>query len=249
MTLGRAWMRQLFGASGAALLVPGSVVAALFVLAFAGGFGRLSTLGQVFSGPAVVGAPGAVSHRPATGLGLPAAATSGAGSTAGLGAGVTSGAGAARSAAGATGTSGVGARSTGGRVIAGGTGGLGAPGGSGGTGGSRGSGSHGSQGGFAPGQPGPAPGAAPPVAPLSGAPPTLVDDVIKIGTSVTGAVPGVVGALGTQTLDALGAVVDRFLPLRLGGVLASDPPAGAAPTSNPPPGGASAPNPGGGQAR
>lgn len=44
---------QLYGASTAALLVPGAIVAALVALAFAGGLGRLGTLGQAFSGPAL----------------------------------------------------------------------------------------------------------------------------------------------------------------------------------------------------
>ena len=55
VTLARSWTRQLFGASGAALLVPGAIAAALVVLAFAGGFGRLSSLGQALSGPSLPG--------------------------------------------------------------------------------------------------------------------------------------------------------------------------------------------------
>ena len=53
MTLSRAWVRQLFGASSAALLFPGAVVAALAVLALAGGFSGLGSFTQAFSGPAL----------------------------------------------------------------------------------------------------------------------------------------------------------------------------------------------------
>jgi hypothetical protein len=53
MTLARAWTRQLYGASGVALLAPLTMIAALAVLALSGGFGGLSALGQLVSGPAV----------------------------------------------------------------------------------------------------------------------------------------------------------------------------------------------------
>jgi hypothetical protein len=53
MSLARAWTRQLYRASGAALMVPASVIASLAVLALAGGFGRLGALGQALSGPSV----------------------------------------------------------------------------------------------------------------------------------------------------------------------------------------------------
>lgn len=53
MVLARAWMRQLAGASGVALLVPLSIAASLAVLAISGGFSRLGSFGQVFSGPSV----------------------------------------------------------------------------------------------------------------------------------------------------------------------------------------------------
>jgi hypothetical protein len=39
------------------MLVPAAIAGALAVLAFAGGFGRLATLGQAFSGPAIPGTP------------------------------------------------------------------------------------------------------------------------------------------------------------------------------------------------
>jgi hypothetical protein len=52
MSLSRAWMQQLYRASGTALLVPGAMIAALVVLALAGGFTGVGSLGQVLSGPA-----------------------------------------------------------------------------------------------------------------------------------------------------------------------------------------------------
>ena len=52
MTLARAWTRQLLGASGAALLVPGAVAVALISLVASGGFARIADLGQAVSGPA-----------------------------------------------------------------------------------------------------------------------------------------------------------------------------------------------------
>src|SRR6266567_809934 len=55
MPLVRAWRRGLSGASGAALLVPGEIFAALLLIALAGSFGRLGGLGQAFTGPAAPG--------------------------------------------------------------------------------------------------------------------------------------------------------------------------------------------------
>jgi hypothetical protein len=53
MSLARDWTRQLYGAWGAALLAPVTMIAALAVLALGGGFGGLSALGQLLSGPGV----------------------------------------------------------------------------------------------------------------------------------------------------------------------------------------------------
>ena len=60
MSLARAWRRQLFGASSAALIVPSAMLAALLVLALGGGFGSIGVLGQLFAGPSLpgIGAPG-----------------------------------------------------------------------------------------------------------------------------------------------------------------------------------------------
>jgi hypothetical protein len=66
MTLARAWTRQLYGAGSVALLAPVTIIAALVVLALSGGFGGLSALGQLLSGPAVPLASSAViGGRPA----------------------------------------------------------------------------------------------------------------------------------------------------------------------------------------
>jgi hypothetical protein len=66
MLLVRAWRRQLLGGLGAALIVPVSLLAALAVLAFAGGFAGLGALGQAFSGPSLTtaGQGGAPAARP-----------------------------------------------------------------------------------------------------------------------------------------------------------------------------------------
>jgi hypothetical protein len=51
MVLVKAWMRQLVGASGAALIIPVAMLGAVIALAFAGGLGRIGSLGQALSGP------------------------------------------------------------------------------------------------------------------------------------------------------------------------------------------------------
>src|SRR5947209_2013339 len=60
MTLARAWRRQLYGASSAALIVPCALLGAVLVLALGGGFGRLGVLGQIFAGPPAPSIGGAV---------------------------------------------------------------------------------------------------------------------------------------------------------------------------------------------
>src|SRR5437763_9703791 len=68
MSLARAWRRQLSEAWTAAVLVPGTMLAALLVLALAGGFGRIAAVGQAFAGPSVPAhAPGARSSGGAVG--------------------------------------------------------------------------------------------------------------------------------------------------------------------------------------
>jgi hypothetical protein len=51
MLLVRVWRRQLLGGMGAAVVVPGALLASLAVLALAGGFAGLAALGQALSGP------------------------------------------------------------------------------------------------------------------------------------------------------------------------------------------------------
>jgi hypothetical protein len=213
-------MRQLFRASGAALLAPGTVACALIVLAFAGGFSQLGSLRQALSGPA---APPPATAGPAgtgptlrtTGLGsalttlsavtasLPAG-TGSAGTRAGRGtarSGGTSGRGRGRGGSTGSGNGGSGSRGSGGR-----TGGSGAgSGGSGGRGSGRG-GPGGSGGGSSGG------GAA-------GAPsqtPTVVDGIITIVSGVTAKLPGPLGSGTTSALKSLGSTVDRVLPIKIG---------------------------------
>jgi hypothetical protein len=201
MGLARAWTRQLYRASGAAVLVPGVIACALAILAFAGGFSRLGAIGQALSGPA----------NP-----IPSSATaekSGAGPSAGLRRAL------AAAAAPVSPVSGIRVATRGG---AGGTGagghygsGHGRPGSKGagggfgsggrGRGGRGGGGSHtgGSGTGTAPGRP------------IPPAPPTVVDKVVAPLTAVASKVPGPVGALATNTLQSVNATLDRILPLRL----------------------------------
>jgi hypothetical protein len=53
MLLVQAWRRQLLGGLGAALIVPATLLVALVLLAFAGGFAGLGELGQAFAGPSL----------------------------------------------------------------------------------------------------------------------------------------------------------------------------------------------------
>ena len=55
MGLVRAWRRQIYGASLVAILIPATIIAALFVATGGGPLHGLGTLGQVFSGPAIPG--------------------------------------------------------------------------------------------------------------------------------------------------------------------------------------------------
>lgn len=64
MNLARVWMRQIYGASMAAVLIPGAIIGALLVLT-GGSLRRISDLGQVFTGPGVPGGDG--SAKTATG--------------------------------------------------------------------------------------------------------------------------------------------------------------------------------------
>lgn len=68
MSLARAWRRQLYGASSAALIVPSAMLTALLVLALGGGFGHVGVLGQIFAGPPAPGVAGGTAGTPAPSL-------------------------------------------------------------------------------------------------------------------------------------------------------------------------------------
>ncbi|HEY8763876.1 MAG TPA: hypothetical protein VIM18_06790 [Solirubrobacteraceae bacterium] len=207
MTMGRSWKRQLFGASGAALLVPGAIAGALVILVFAGGFARLGTLGQALSGPALPGGSMRVSATPpgsgrsTLGRALAAAAAPAGAASGGTVAGTSSGINASRGGTPGSGGSRLGGTGSGGSG-GGGTGGGGNSG-SGGTPGSGGSGSGNPAGGSG--------GAGSP--PPTPAPPSTVGKVVGAATAVTQQVPGPVGTVATQTLESVGSTVDRVLPL------------------------------------
>jgi hypothetical protein len=183
MILARVWRRQLLGGVSAALIVPGALVGALSVLALAGGFARLGALGQAFAGP-----PAPV-----------AAGTAGPGANGG------------RSAPGAVLTA-LAAATAGSRAIA-----TAAPG----------SGGRGRHSGQRPGSAAtgrrpsrssaPAPTRAPapagaPATPGASPHPTLIDEVVSAGASVTGQLPGPAGPVATQALQSAGSTLDGVAP-------------------------------------
>jgi hypothetical protein len=193
-------MRQLSRASGAALLVPVAVVGSMGLLALAGGFGALGGLGQALSGPALPG-----NLRSAT----PLAATSGKTAKATpllavissppptLVASVKLPSGPARGGNSASPNAGHG------------------PGGTNGTG--PGTSTPPPTGTSTPTGPSTPPPAAPP---SSGSPPvtrpqpppTLIEGVVSLGTSITSKLPAPVGQLATTALQDVGQTVDRVLP-------------------------------------
>jgi hypothetical protein len=188
MPLVRAWTRGLSGASGAALLVPGGIIAALLLLALAGSFGRLGGLGQALSGPAEPGSAPSVNSlvsAPAHAAALlPVVATP-------------------------SGAAAVVAR----------PGGAGVGGGSLRPGGHTGATAGASSSGSGTGTPGPPSGTGTPPGSTCGAscsqpqpPPSPVDRVVSVGTSVTSKLPGALGQLTTQVLKQVGATVDRISP-------------------------------------
>jgi hypothetical protein len=188
MSLARAWTRQLYGASGAALLVPGTVMAALLLLAIAGGVGGFGALGQAFAGPA---APPGELAATTNGTAAPLVPVPGAGTGATLVASTVA-------AGPATGLASVGAGNT-------------TPQGNNHnnrhnhsnhhhttTGGPT---THPVQGATAGGTitPGPAP--------------TAWDSLVGLGTSITRRLPGPVGTLTTHLLDSVGATLNHLLPI------------------------------------
>jgi hypothetical protein len=190
MPLTRAWLRGLSGASGAAVLVPGGVFAALLLLALAGSFGRLGGLGQAFSGPAAPGSAQVAnalaaprSHGPAL---LPVVASP---ARTGLRAAVRSGASPGLS----PGAGGGHSSTRGGPAPRPGSPGASTPSGN-------------------PGAP-PSAGAPGGCASCPQPPPhqTLIDQVVAAGASVTSKLPGPVGQVTTQLLKQVGATVDKIL--------------------------------------
>jgi hypothetical protein len=175
------------GASGAALIVPVAVFGSMLLLALAGGFGALGGLGQAIAGPATPnGGASAETLAAAKVLGVSGTAL------------------ALPARAGApTLVAAVGRR--GGPPLSGrGNSGTGQhP--------SGGNGSSGSVTTPAPtaSQP-PSPGGPPVGQPAS--PPTLTDEVVALGTSITSKVPGPLGQLATGMLKSVGQTLDKALP-------------------------------------
>lgn len=186
MPLARAWVRGLSQASGAAVLVPGGILAALILLALAGSFGRIGGLGEALSGPAASGSSPlaqALTRPVSHASGLPV---------------VSAPAATGRVRAGSTGTA---ARGAGGVSSTGPT--TAPP--------SAARGGHP----MTPGIPAAIPPGAPPGCSSCSHPPvhqTLVDRVVSLGTSVSGKLPGAAGQLTTQSLEHVAAAVDRVLP-------------------------------------
>jgi hypothetical protein len=192
MSLVRAWSRQLYGASGVALLVPGAVGLALVALAVAGGFGQLGDLSQAFAGPAApapVRVPGATSAArnaaaaavlPVVVAAAPPTRVAATGAPGHRGAAPAGGNKNPHAGVGPVATSGPGTGSTG----------TGTPGGTGGT----------PPGGIGGGPPG-----------GTGSGSTLVDRVIGVGTSVSSQLPAPVGSTATGVLQSVGKGVDSIL--------------------------------------
>jgi hypothetical protein len=208
MVLVRAWRRQLLAASSAAVIVPGAMLGALIVLAFAGGFGRLGSLGQAFSGP---------SAPPAR---LTAGAPTGDHASAGNTSTATIGAAHVRTRA----APGVAAPGSAPPIVVSPRATRGEAGGASAqlSGGAAGAGGRGvAPGGHTPAPSGhtpapgggqaPAPGGPPPPGP--GPRPTLTDQVVNAATSVTKQLPPPVGPATTQTLQSVGSVLDQAAPV------------------------------------
>jgi hypothetical protein len=214
MSLAREWRRQLYAASGAALIVPFATLTALVVLALGGGFSQIGVLGQLFAGPPapssgpLVGATAGGQRASPASAPIPVIPAAPAVSSrlvaqgVGAGGGVTSG---------GAGTSvlapGKGTSTTGGAI---------APGA-----GTTGPVTHGSSGAPTPppsgarprpAPPQPAPGLAPGPGGWAPSPQsTPVDIAVKLVTSVTEQVPGPGGSLATQAVQSAGSAADNLL--------------------------------------
>jgi hypothetical protein len=205
MSLARAWRRQLYGASSAAMIVPSAMLAAVIVLALGGGFGQVGVLGQIFAGPPAPSGSGGLS--PGRGAAtvarslpaLPAVALRP--STPGT-----------RHRVAPVAPVGSGARRSGAALApVGGAVPIAANGGS--------TPARPAPTGSVPSAPvptGPAASAPSPPAPQPSPKPTVVDQVIKVVTPVTQQLPAPAGPAVTQAVQAAGSAADGLLPPGLG---------------------------------
>jgi hypothetical protein len=193
MSLVRAWMRALSGASGAALLVPGGVFAAMVLLALAGSFGQLGQLGQALAGPAApsVAKVASVSVPRGRAALLPVVSAS----------------------APTLATTAVPTGATGGTVVTPTPGGGSTPGRPPGP-------PNPAPPGPPRTNPTPTPTGCGSACNQTAPKPTAIDQVVTLGTSITSTVPGPFGPLATQTLKQVGATVDQLIPSNAHGRLA-----------------------------
>jgi hypothetical protein len=205
MSLARAWRRQLFGASSAALIVPSATFGALLVLALGGGFRQVGVLGQIFAGPPAPSVSGVTAAGVGAGGGsvarslpvIPAAAV--APRRAGAGAGKRAGAGRGHSHL--VPASSRGPSETGGTLVP--VGSV-APIVSTGTTSPVRTAPVGS----APAQSSPQPEPSPSPKPQ----PTPVDRIVTAVTPVTQQLPAPVGPAATQAVESAGSAADGLLP-------------------------------------
>jgi hypothetical protein len=202
MSLARAWRRQLYGASSAALIVPSAMLAALVVLALGGGFGQVGVLGQIFAGPPAPSVAAGVANGAAAGASV---------STLPVIPGVAPGPAASghpRSGHRAV-PVGSGTRRSGGALApVGGVAPIVSAGGSA---------PRPMPVGTAPTATGSAPPAGSPSPPPGPSPePTVVDRVIKVVTPVTQQLPAPAGPAVTQAVQAAGSAADGLLPPGVG---------------------------------
>jgi len=195
MSLARSWRRALYGASGAALVVPATIAGALAVLALAGGFAGVGAIGQAFSGPTLPASattgvnPLTGAHANASLTRVLAAVGAPAPGAAGTLVAIRNGGGPSAPRGGGAGNTPVPSQSQGGSG-SGGSGGTGSGGTTGTTGTGTGSGG-------------------------SPSSPTVVGGIVKTVTSVTQRIAGPVGSAGTNPVQSLGSTLNTIAPLRL----------------------------------
>jgi hypothetical protein len=200
MSLARAWKRQLYAASGAALVVPCAMLAALVALALGGGFSQVGVLGQIFSGPPAIGAgPAGASGGGANGVAarslpvIPSDAVAVSGSGRASGRVIPAGGRTPSGVSNRTGSAGAAPIVTSTPIRSAPPSGSPAP--------SR------------PVPPSPPPSASSPSPQPAPAPnPTVVDQVVKVITPVTQQLPAPVGPAATQAVQAAGSAADGLVP-------------------------------------